>query len=185
MLTRRWFVALSIFVLSPALVGAVENSKSPQVGEQAPEFTLPMLDGQELKLSSVLKEGPVVLVVLRGYPGYQCPLCAQQVAGLVAQAKVFADKDAQVVLVYPGDAKGLAGHAKEFFAKTKLPAHYHVVIDGDYGFTKQYGLRWDAPNETAYPSTFVIGSDGKIRFAQVSKSHGGRADLKKVLAAIE
>lgn len=24
--------------------------------------------------------GPVVLVVLRGYPGYQCPICTKQLA---------------------------------------------------------------------------------------------------------
>lgn len=185
MISRRWFLALSAIFIAPLYVLAEETAKTPQVGQPAPDFTLPMLDGEQLKLSSVLKEGPVVLVVLRGYPGYQCPACRQQVSGLVAQAKAFSAKDAHVVLVYPGEAKGLAGHAQEFFGKAKLPANFHVVIDGDYGFTNQYGLRWNAPSETAYPSTFVIGGDGKVRFAMVSKSHGGRADVKKVLAAIE
>jgi len=30
------------------------------------------------------------LVVLRGYPGYQCGICARQVTGLIAKADEFA-----------------------------------------------------------------------------------------------
>jgi peroxiredoxin len=47
-----------------------------------------------------------------------------------------------------------------------------------------YGLRWDAPNETAYPSTFVIDKKGKIVFSKVSSTHGDRAingEIFKVL----
>ena len=43
---------------------------------------------------------------------------------------------------------------------------------------------WDAPRETAYPSTFVIDQGGVIRFAKVSKSHGGRAATGEVLKAL-
>ena len=48
-----------------------------------------------------------------------------------------------------------------------------------------YGLRWDAPNETAYPSTFIVHRDGLIRFAKVSRTHGGRASATEVLAALK
>ena len=61
-----------------------------------------------------------------------------------------------------------------------------MLIDPGYGFTNAYGLRWDAPQETAYPATFVIDRDGTIRFARVSLEHGGRtpvADVLKALAA--
>lgn len=62
-----------------------------------------------------------------------------------------------------------------------IPEHYTLLVDPDYQFTKQYGLRWNAPNETAYPATFVLNSDRKIAFSKVSDSHGGRTTAKDVL----
>jgi len=47
-----------------------------------------------------------------------------------------------------------------------------------------YGLRWNAPNETAYPSTYVVDKQGKIVFAKTSKSHGGRASADEILKAL-
>jgi hypothetical protein len=49
------------------------------------------------------------------------------------------------------------------------------LLDPDYSMINAYGPRWDAPRETAYPSTFVFGTGGSVRFAQVSRSQGGRA----------
>ena len=59
-----------------------------------------------------------------------------------------------------------------------------LATDPDYALTNLYGLRWDAPGETAYPATFVIGADGKVRYAKVSRSHGDRAPTAEVLKAL-
>lgn len=48
-----------------------------------------------------------------------------------------------------------------------------------------YGLRWDAPDETAYPSTFVIDETRSVRFAKVSRTHGGRTKAAAVLAEVK
>jgi peroxiredoxin len=89
------------------------------------------------------------------------------------------------VLVYPGPAGGLEGHAEEFARGKALPENFHLVVDPDYTFTNAYDLRWDAPKETAYPSTFVVGADGKVAFAKVSHTHGDRAKLDEVLRALD
>ena len=60
-----------------------------------------------------------------------------------------------------------------------------MVTDPDYAFINSYGLRWDEKNETAYPSTFVIGKDKIVRFAKISKTHGDRAKTADVLNALE
>ena len=126
-----------------------------------------------------------MLVVLRGYPGYQCPLCSIQMAGLMAKAKELSAAGAKVVMVYPGPAEDLKARAEEFTKSKALPEGFYFVIDPDYQFTESYGLRWNAPKETAYPSTFVIAPDGTVKFAQVSKTHAGRAAVKDILAALE
>ena len=44
---------------------------------------------KKVKLSALAKDGPVVLVVLRGFPGYQCPACSQQVRDFREHAKTL------------------------------------------------------------------------------------------------
>jgi peroxiredoxin Q/BCP len=159
--------------------------KPPAVGDSAADFALPLVDGTELKLSELRKQGPVVLVVLRGYPGYQCPICNAQAGEFLAQAQKFAAAKAQVVFVYPGKADGLKQHAAEFLKNKSLPAGFHFTIDPGLKFIASYALRWEKPGETAYPATFVIGPGGQIRYALISQSHGGRAKAAAVLAALE
>lgn len=164
---------------------AVFAAGPPQVGEVAPDFTLNSLDGKKVTLSALVKKSPVALVVLRGYPGYQCPVCTAQVGELRANsAKFMAANNTQVVLVYPGPSAELQKRASEFVPGKDLPANFRLILDPDYTFVNRYGLRWNAPNETAYPSTFVIGKDRKIVFAKISQSHGGRAKSEEILAAI-
>ncbi len=155
------------------------------MGSKAPEFALKDLAGREQKLTEALKSGPVVLIVLRGYPGYQCPVCNRQVGQFLSAADRFKAKQATVLMVYPGPSKALEKHAADFVSGKTLPAGYHLLIDPDYTFTEAYGLRWEAPNETAYPSTFVVGRDGTVTYAKISETHGGRASVEDVLKALK
>lgn len=156
----------------------------PAVGQKAPDFTLQTPGGQTVELSKELSERPVVLVVLRGWPGYQCPICTRQVGELVTRSADLERAGARVILVYPGPAERLKDHAEEFAQGKGLPEGFRFVMDPDYTFTNRYGLRWDKKGETAYPSTFVIDRDGAVRFAKVSKSHGDRASVEEVLKAL-
>jgi thioredoxin-dependent peroxiredoxin len=156
----------------------------PAVGEKALDFSLPTLGGDSFGLSGELAKGPVVIVVLRGWPGYQCPICTKQVGQFLARAEDLKAAGAQVVLIYPGPTENPGAHAKEFAHDMILPEHFSFVVDPDFAFTLGYGLRWDAPRETAYPSTFVVDKKGIVRFAKISKTHGDRASAVDVLAAL-
>ena len=146
------------------------TAEVPEIGQKAPEFSLSTPDGHPLRLSEFTAKGTVVLVVLRGFPGYQCPYCQKQVHDFLLNGDKFATAGAEVLLVYPGPPADLDQRAKEFLAKENpLPANVHLVVDPDYAFTNRYGLRWDAPHETAYPSTFLI--DGQAQ-TPVSLSNG-------------
>ena len=63
----------------------------------------------------------MVLLVLRGYPGYQCPVCNQQVGQFLAAADKFKAKGATVLMVYPGPSKELQKHAGKFVSGKTLP----------------------------------------------------------------
>lgn len=158
------------------------TAASVEKGQVAPDFALRSLKGAEVRLSEELKHGPVAVVVLRGFPGYQCPLCNRQMQDFIKNQKMFEGE--RVLFIYPGPPDNLEARAKEFAADKSLPENFDLLLDPDYKFTNSYGLRWDAPKETAYPSTYLIGKDGKVFFSKISKSHGGRMDaseLAKVL----
>ena len=164
--------------------GMMSEANPPSVGSSAPDFTLNTLDGQPVRLNDLTAKYEVVLVVLRGWPGYQCPFCTRQAHDFVNHEKELAADGVQVVMVYPGPADDLKAHAAEFLQDKNWPKDFLLVLDPDYSFTKAYGLRWDAPKETAYPSTFIIGKDGKVAFAHVSKKHGDRVSAEAVLKAL-
>jgi alkyl hydroperoxide reductase subunit AhpC len=167
-----------------SLLALAAFAATPRVGERAPDFSADALEGGKIKLSQVTKSGPAALIFLRGYPGYQCPLCTMQVAELLRNASKFATAKAQIILVYPGPADNLKAHAQEFVTGKSLPKNVRLVLDPDYKVVNQYGLRWEAQNETAYPSSFVIDKGGKVVYAKISKEHGDRAKTGDLLAAL-
>lgn len=156
----------------------------PAVGDMAPPFVLSSIAGGTVRLDDVLADGPVVLVMLRGWPGYQCPFCTRQFADFLANAEALKARSGRVVFVYPGPGDGLADHATAFTAGKDMPAHFTFLLDPDYTFTTAYGLRWDAPKETAYPTTFVLDARGRVTFVRTSREHGGRVPVADVLTAL-
>jgi peroxiredoxin len=87
-------------------------------------------------------------------------------------------------MVYPGPPRDLASKANEFLSDKKLPDNFDLVLDPGYEFTNLYRLRWEAPGETAYPSTFLIDQQGVIFFSKIAKEHGGRTTAAEIIAAL-
>ncbi len=175
----------SFFALSIVQAQDRDRQKSLKLGDKAKDVELQLLTDKKVKLSQLTKDGPVVVVVLRGYPGYQCPICTQQVGELRKHASDFKRLNAKVALIYPGTAEKLKQRAEEFLTGTKLPDPLMLVIDAGFRFTTLYGLRWESPGETAYPSTFVLDHLRVVKFRKVSKSHGDRAQVEDVLEVLE
>src|SRR5262245_11638756 len=100
---RPLALALLLFTLpeSSTPLRAQTAPKRPAVGEKAPEFTLAALDGARVTLSAELKQGPVVLVLLRGWPGYQCPFCVRQFGEFLGRKADLAAAGARVLWIYP------------------------------------------------------------------------------------
>jgi peroxiredoxin len=172
-------------MLLPLLASlAAVQALPPSVGSKAPDFALRTLDSKTVRLAPLLKQGPVVLVVLRGYPGYQCPFCTQQVGELIQKSEDFEKRSARLVFVYPGPTEGLAKYAGDFVTGKDMPKNYSFTVDPGYRLIQSYGLRWEAPNETAYPSSFVIARNGRVTYAKVSREHGDRAPVAELIDAV-
>jgi thioredoxin-dependent peroxiredoxin len=183
--SMRWASGSIVAIILAAVAFGATGSSIPKVGEIAPNFTLHTLDDRPVELNRLVEDSHVILVVLRGWPGYQCPLCTRQVQDFITQADSFASVKATVLMIYPGPAPKLKEHASEFLQNKTWPAAFIFVADPDFAFANAYGLRWDAAKETVYPSTFVIERGGRIRFAQVSQSHGNRLSAVHAIAALK
>jgi len=122
----------------------------------------------------------------RGFPGYQCPYCQKTGARFHPACGQICGAWRPGAPHIPGPPADLDQHAKEFLSKQDpLSANLDLVIDPDYAVTNQYGLRWDAPHETAYPSTFLIDRQGVVFFRRISHSHGDRTSAEDILADLE
>src|SRR5882724_7225626 len=97
---NRFRNLLRVFVaLSAVLFGTALFAETPAVGAKAPDFTLSTPTGKTVQMSKELHGHNLVLVVLRGFPGYQCPYCVKQVHDFVEHAAGFASKNVKVLLV--------------------------------------------------------------------------------------
>jgi peroxiredoxin Q/BCP len=177
---RLWGPALAL--TSALILGVSAFAQTPAVGAKAPDFILSTPTGKTAALSTEQGGHGLVLVILRGFPGYQCPYCVKQVHDFADHASDFKAKNTRVLLVYPGPPADLDQHAKEFLEKqAELPSNVVLVTDPDYKVTNLYGLRWDAPHETAYPSTFILDKKGTVVFEKISHSHGDRLSAQDAL----
>ena len=95
-----------------AATGTLLWAESPKIGESAPDFSLSSIDGKMIRLGDRIGAGPVVLVVLRGHPGYQCPFCNRQVADFLRNAASFRTSRTRVMRSVPGPTRWIAAARK-------------------------------------------------------------------------
>jgi len=197
----RSFRSRSVLALALVLVGAAggfppvvaaqkpmapsAQTMPPAMGDMARDFTLNRLDGRPVHLADLIKSGPVVMLMLRGWVGYQCPFCNRQVRDFLVSAGDMKAAGATVVMVYPGAKDLVQSKAEEFLVDKTQLENVEFVIDPDLKVVDQYSLRWDAPNETSYPSTFVFNRKGQVAFVKISRSHGDRSSAAEVLAVLK
>ena len=178
-------VVILVFFVSISWFAFSQSEVKIEMGDAAIDFNLKTIEGEKIRLSDVNNGHPLVLIVLRGWPEYQCPVCSRQVGQFLGEAEIFNKLGTKLIFVYPGPSGILLQKGKEFAADFAFSDGFHFVLDPDYSMTNKYGLRWDAPKETAYPSTFVMDKKGKVVYAKVSSTHGGRANVNEILEVLE
>ena len=128
-----------------------------EIGDAAPEFTLPDQDGKPVALSE-LRGKPVVLYF---YPKANTPGCTTQACGVRDHRADYAKLGAVVLGVSPDPVKPIAKFADKFdLGFTLLSDEDHKVAES-YGVwveKSMYGRTYWGMERT----TFVIGPDGVI-----------------------
>lgn len=179
------YLWIMILLCAAAPATAKDKVLGPAEGQQVKDFELPITGADEtLSLSDQYKNGNVLVVFLRGFPGYQCSICSRQVSAILNRAKTLSQNTSKVILVYPGPEKNLAQRSEEFLGARRVPDSIVMVRDPDMKVTEAWNLRWDARRETAYPSTFVINQNGCVVWKKVSTSHAGRSTVDEIIKAL-
>jgi thioredoxin-dependent peroxiredoxin len=126
-------------------------AKSPQVGEQAPDFELPGTEGT-FKLSDHRGER----VVLLFYPGDNTTVCTRQMCSYRDRPEEFAALGATVVGISSQDIDSHEG----FIAKYSLTLPLLADVDGEVA--KLYSA-WGGPLRTKR-AVIIVDEDGVVRY---------------------
>ena len=151
------------------------------VGEQAPDFTLPDQEGEEVSLSGLAGR----TVVLYFYPKADTPGCTTQACGIRDHQ---ADYDAAGVVVL-GVSPDTVEDVKKFHQKQSL--NFRLLADADHSVAEQYGTWLQKTNygKTYWGvarTTFLVGPDGRIAHAWPKvRPEGHAADVLSVLDAAQ
>ena len=138
----------------------------PPLPPKRPDFTVEMLDGSKVKLSSL--RGKVVLI---NFWATWCPPCRQELAHL--QEGVidhFAGRDVVVLPISRGEDRATV----ESFIK-KMGYTFPVGLDKSQAIYRQYASNY-------IPRSVVVGKDGKVVYVAVGYDE---EIAKEVNAAIE
>lgn len=142
-------------LLSEKSYKPVPTQAHPLLGKQAPDFTLPDVDGNPWTLSKEVNQGPVVLVF---YYGYHCNHCVSQLFGLSKDIEKFDELGVRVVAV-SADPPGLTRERYKKYGAFAFP----VLSDPDNKVAEPYGTFTRGLNQgdedDQLHGTFVIDRD--------------------------
>ena len=170
-----------------------------QVGDQAPEIVLPDAHGHIFEVARLLAMGPVIVTFYRG--GW-CPFCNLELKAYQAVLPRIAAAGASLVAISPEKPDDTVSttekNALTFPVLSDVGQRVGKAFGLVYSFTDELrsvydGFKLDIPDKNGAPddwslplsATYVIGTDGRILFADTSVDYRRRTDPLDVLHVLE
>lgn len=191
--------------LLPQLLSTVERliatgatEQALKEGAQAPDFTLPDLLSNQVTLSQLLKQGPVVIAF---YRGAWCPYCNVQLHAYQRALPQIQALGASLVAISPQTPDNSLSLAE------KQGLTFSVLSDVGNQVARQFGLVFaldetvraahrqvgadlpayngDESWELPMPGTFIIDQSGTVRLAFVDPNYTRRLDPSVVIERLQ
>lgn len=158
LLYKHLFIVL-LFCLVPVAAVAIET------GAQAPDFTLPSLQGEDVSLADF--KGRLVLLKLATT---WCPTCKELSAEIEKVGRFLQEKNVVVLEVFVQDS---AGMVEKYLGDTVPPMTFHALLDD--------GQVYDAYSVYLIPRLLLLGADQIVRF----DSSGRNVSAGDITAMVE
>ena len=168
------------------------------VGERAPDFSLPNAMGESVRLYDLLEQGPVVLTF---YRGAWCPYCNLELKALTEARPEIRAQRARLIAVTPQQPDQSLKQVEEDGYPFEILSDLDDTVMKDYDLYfevsgeldavyRKMGLNLEAFNGTGrrglpLPGTFVIDRDGVIRAAFADVDYTRRMEPTAVVAALK
>ena len=194
---KKITLLFSFLLILSSLAFAQSETVYPEglkVGDMAPDFSAKDQDGKTISLYKALQNGPVVMLF---YRGQWCPYCNKQMSRFSDSLSMLTAKGASVLAITPETAENV----KKTIEKTK--SIFPVVEDQGLAIMKMYKVNFAVDEKTVLkykgygidfnianggnganlpvPATYIIGTDGKIRYAFFNTDYRKRASVIEVL----
>ncbi|MCH8302047.1 MAG: AhpC/TSA family protein [Proteobacteria bacterium] len=180
-------VAGVLFALRDKLAGMLRGRPVPdklKPGQPLPDFQAVDEDGNRVS-SSELAGTPAILLFVRGS---WCPFCSKQVANLTRVYKEITDSGAKLILITPKTLATTRRVAEIF------EVDFEFWLDDSLKIAKQLGLvleagvpddhRKEYGEDTLWPTSLVVDSNGIIRFTELSRFIADRPSPEKLLKVL-
>jgi peroxiredoxin len=163
----------------------IDGRPAVTVGEQAPDFTLTDLNGNQVTLSSWRGQSATVLVF---YRGYWCPYCARQLAEL--RTLVKANERIRLLALSVDDADKTRELVQKIKSDGNGPVTYTLLSDPGHKVIDGYGLHDPAYDGTQFdgiphPAVYVIDKTGTVTWAKVESDYKMRPSNSDIRAALD
>ena len=171
LLWSRWLAA-SVAVLTTAVIGC-DAARPPHPAVGRGMGSLPIVSLDDVSLSVPALTGRVTLL---NFWGTWCPPCRRELPGLVRIAERLAKEPRfQLVAVScgsGGDGDDLGSETKAFLTSRQLPIAAWGFADplATTLFASAYGLE-------AFPTTYLIGPDARVRRVWTGYRSSDEADI--------
>ena len=173
---RKAYIFLAAFALMVIAVpmSASAQSQEEQIeattlikqGDKAPDFTVEMVDGQKIALSSL--KGKVVLI---NFWATWCPPCREEFKRMQKDVvDRFKGKDFQLLAISRGEKKATVDQFRDKQGDT-----FPMGLDPKQEIYNKYASNY-------IPRNFVVGKDGKVIYVSVGYEP---AEFENMLKAIE
>lgn len=179
------------------LLSSDVGSAARNVGDIAPDFTLPNVTGGTVQLSALLARGPVVLNFYRG--GW-CPFCNLEFRALQSRLAEIRQLGATLIGVSPETPDNSLSTREKFALEFDVLSDVGNRVARDYGLLMtvyeelrplylQWGIDVPAANgddsyELPLPATYVIDTGGRIREAFIDRDYTRRMEPADMIAAL-
>jgi thiol-disulfide isomerase/thioredoxin len=146
---------------------AAQEVLSPWYGGPTPALKLKDLEGREHALESY--RGKVVLV---NFWATWCEPCKEEMPSIERLRQSLAGRPFAVLAVNLAEPDA---RVQAFLAK--LPLGFPVLMDRDAAATKAWKARM-------LPATFIVGTDGRVRYSYIGELDWSREPVRRQIAAL-